>query len=88
MPHLSLVFAERVWKELPTDGKWIRGETDRDMYLYCAAFGKVLVGWLKHPSTRWRRNGWRDDAEIGIAQQYTQFATKFHGSAHSPSPLH
>jgi len=78
-PHLSLVFARRVWNNLPNGGKRVAGRSTRDMWLYDFPTGKVLVGWLRHPSTFWRRNGWRDEEEIKIAREYIQAAADFHG---------
>ena len=78
-PHLSLVFARRVWNNLPTGGQRITGSSTRDMWLYDLPSGKVLVGWLRHPSTRWRYHGWRDDTEVDCAREYIRLARSFHG---------
>ena len=77
-PHLSLVFARRVWNNLPSGGERFTSNCTRDMWLYEVPAGKVLVGWLRHPSTIWRRNGWRDETELQIAQEYIRAAAGFH----------
>ncbi|HWC98250.1 MAG TPA: hypothetical protein VG456_15935 [Candidatus Sulfopaludibacter sp.] len=83
-PHLSLVFVKRVWNSLEggreVDGVTVNGVT-RQMWLYELPAGPVLVGWLKHPASYWRNNGWRDDVEIPIAQAYIQAAAVYHGVA-------
>jgi hypothetical protein len=78
-PHLSLVFAKRVWDNLPNVDEKFTGCSGRDMCLYKIPSGKVLVGWLRHPSTRWRYNGWRDEVEINVAKEYFRIARNFHG---------
>jgi hypothetical protein len=79
-PHLSLVFARRVWDNLPkvkVDEKFT-GCSGRDMCLYKIPSGKVLVGWLRHPSSWRRHKGWRDE-EINFGKEFLRIARSFHG---------
>ena len=81
-PHLSLVFAKRIWDHLRGGRRLQTVKVDgaeREVWLYEFPCGPVVVGWLKHPASYNRPNGWRDDVDIPFAQAYIRAAEALHG---------
>ncbi|MEP7363359.1 MAG: hypothetical protein ABI972_08900 [Acidobacteriota bacterium] len=80
-PHLSIVLAKRVWNQLPTTGRHycsaLVGLKRRDMWVYTSSGHETLVGWLRHPSTVYRKSGWRNETEIEFAREYVRIASEF-----------